>query len=320
MRLSETRYVIESNLPLLDNVKCENTSSSNYRSMSKVYMAVPAIKQLRTIPSLRKTIGLLERNKVFSMTMETFTIEASEADRFMENLETLKTQCHLIVNLADDIVPRMDANTICIKLPSNASFSTVADIAKAFDDLFNLVNANNKIDGTIKLQGVESGSAWIYALASTAVAALFIEKIVSCIYRLVNEHIETKKSIERLKQLECITEIKKDEKAIVHTLATKYINKLNNEMRFEEDPGVQGQWIKNIVTMVNLVERGMEITPSLEAPKDKQESTAKELSEITSAIEEIKKLEAATSDNQSEEPSTDDVSNNSSQDSNTPEE
>ena len=72
--------------------------------------------------------------------------------------------------------------------------------------------------------------------------------------------------------------------------------------------------------MVNLVERGMEITPSLESPKDKQESTAKELSEITSAIEEIKKLEAATSDNQSEEPSTDDVSTNSSQDSNTPEE
>lgn len=308
MRLSETRFIIESNLPLLDYVKKEHISGdSSLRAMSKVYMLVPAIENLRTIPALKPTISKLTSNKVFSMTMENFNIESKIADQFMIDLSELKSQCQLIIQLANDTIPRMDQNTICIKISENSSFDTIAKTAKAFDELFNLVNTNDKIDGTVKLQGVESGSAWLYALATTAAAATFIETIVSCIYGIAKNHIEIKKSIETLKQLECITDVKKDEKEIMQALSKKYIEKLNNDKTFEENPEMQARWIKNIATMAQLVEDGMEIKPSLEAPKEKQECSAKKISEVASAIEDIKKLEAAVSDIPEESP-TDNIS------------
>lgn len=320
MRLSKTRFIIESNLPLLDYVKKETIQGNgSLKAMSKVYMAVPAIENLRTIPALRPTISKLTNNKVFSMTMENFTIENNLAEQFMIDLHELKSQCQLIIQLADDTIPRMDKNTICIKLPENSTFDTIAKTAKAFDELLNLVNTNDKIDGTVKLQGVESGSAWLYALATTAAAATFIETIVSCIYGIAKEHIETKKSIETLKQLECITDVKKDEKEIMQALSKKYIEKLNNDKTFEESPEMQARWIKNIATMAQLVEDGMEIKPSLEAPKEKQECSAKKISEVASAIKDIKKLEAAAS-SASEEPSTDNISDDTPTDDNPAEE
>ena len=320
MRLSETRFIIESNLPLLDYVKKESISGNpSLRVMSKVYMAVPAIENLRTIPALRPIIRKITNNKAFSMTMETFNIEYNIADQFMIDLNALRAQCRLIVDIANDTVPRMDPNTICIKLPINSSFDTISKIAKAFDELFNLTNTNKKIDGTIQLQGVESGSAWIYAIANTAAAAVFIEAIVSSIYSLVKEHIETKKSIEKLKQLNYITDIKKDEKELMHELAAKYIEKLNNDQKFEDNPEMQARWIKNIATMAQLVESGMEIKPSLEAPKEKQEGSSKKISEVASAIEDIKKLEAAVSDIPKESP-TDNISDDTPTDDNPAEE
>lgn len=59
--------------------------------------------------------------------------------------------------------------------------------------------------------------------------------------------------------------------------------------------------------MAQLVESGMEIKPSLEAPKEKQEGSSKKISEVASAIEDIKKLEAAVSDIPEESP-TDNIS------------
>ena len=308
MRLSETRFIIESNLPALDAVKCsDDPGNSSLSIMINIPDAIFAIDNLKDIQCLTPSITRLTSNEIYSMPMKNFKISKSIANDFMNSLAKIKEQCGLIVKLANDTVPRMTPNTICIKLPADCSFGTISKTAKAFDELFNLVNTNEQIDGTVKLQGVESGSAWLYALATTAATAIFVEKIVSCIYDIVKKHIETQKSIETLKQLKYITDVKKDGKEIMHELSKKYIEKLNNDKTFEENPEMQARWINNIASIAKLVEEGMKILPSLEAPKEKQVDSAKKIAKVTSAIEDIKKLEAAVSDIPEESP-TDNIS------------
>lgn len=315
MRLSETRFIIESNLPLLDYVKKDHISgNSSLRAMSKVYMLVPAIENLRTIPALRPTISKLTSNKVFSMTMENFNIESNIADQFMIDLSELKSQCQLIIQLANDTIPRMNQNTICIKLADDSTFDSMSETVKAFSNLFTLISANQKIDGDVKLSGIESGSMWVYA-AATKATTKFLCSIFSDIYNIAKKFIELKKANALYRQLEIKTDILEKEKDVHNKMCEVLIKKIDEANNLNLPADETQQWIKCISSVATMIEKGNEVHPSLEAPQDIKTPLDSEIKGFIKATENVKLLSST-----SEEPSTDNISDDTPTDDNSAEE
>lgn len=309
MRLSETRYIIETNLPLLDFVKQADTSSANTKSISRAYEIIPAIDNLSKIKCLKPVLAKITASKIYSISMDTFTTDTSTADHFFNAINELKQQCKLIIALSNETIPPMDENTICLKLPVDSSFDLMLNVTQTFNKLCNLINSNQNIDGCIKLSGVESGSIWLYAVASKAAAALF-DTITGNIYNIANKHINYKKNVKMLEQLEIETDAKKKEQEVLNKLCDKFIEELdgNNGLKMPADE--RKQWVRSIKDMAEIVEGGVEIHPSLAAPKEKQSASSSTIAALANDSKELNALASPPTESSVDTPESNLATNN----------
>ena len=289
MRLSETRYIIESSLPLLELVKQADTSSAGIKNISHVNEIIPAIDSLSKIKCLKPVLRKITSNKIYSISMETFTADGNVAMNFFNAINELKQQCKLIVDLSNETIPPMEENTICLKLPAEVSFDMLLRVTKTFSKLCDLINSNQNIDGHIRLSGVESGSIWIYAVASKAAAALF-DNIAGNIYSIAHKYIEFKKNVKMMEQLEIATDVKMKEKEVLDKLCDKFIEELDGKNDLKMPMDERKQWINNIKEMTEIIEYGVEIRPSLTAPKEKQSEFDSTILTLADGAKELKAL------------------------------
>ena len=309
MRLSETRYIIETNLPLLDLVKQSDTSSANIKNISRAYEIIPAIDNLSKIKCLKPILTRITANKIYSISMDTFTTDAGTASLFFNAINELKKQCKLIVDLSDETIPPMDENTICLRLPIDSSFDSMLDVTQAFSNLCNLISSNQNIDGCIKLSGVESGSIWLYAVASKAAAALF-DTIAENIYNIANKHINYKKNVKMLEQLEIETDAKKKEQEVLNKLCDRFIEELDDKNGLKMPTDEREQWLRSIKSMAKMVEGGVEIHPSLAAPKEKQDASSSTIATLANDSKALKALASPTTESSVDTPESNLTTNN----------
>lgn len=315
MRLSETRFIIESNLPALDAVKCsDDPGNSSLSIMINIPDAIFAIDNLKVIQCLTPSITRLTSNEIYSMPMKNFKINKSRANDFMNSLAKIKEQCGLIVKLANDTVPKMDKDIICIKLADDSTFDSMSETVKAFSNLFNLISANQRIDGEIKLSGIESGSMWIYA-AATKAATKLLNSIIDDIYGIVNKYIEIKKNNEIYKQLEIKTDIMEKEKEVHNKMCEHLIHEIDKANNLNLPQDEMQQWIKNISNIAILIEKGTEVHPSLAASSCEKSSRDNEIKKLENMTTEINLLSSS-----SKESSADNISNDTPTDDNSAEE
>ncbi|MGE1061236.1 hypothetical protein NXG27_01105 [Megasphaera paucivorans] len=315
MRLSEIQKIIEENKDLLSISIDPIPRDSNLCMVKNVTNVLIALHKLERIPSLKEHINIITSIPEISTihTSNQTVVANANCNKFNNELATLKIECNAILSLANNILPTMDKDMICIKLPEESDLKTLSDIADNFSKLFTAVLTVPEIEGNIKFVGVEAGCSWLYIKMTGKIIAI-INIIINNIYNVFNKYITTKKANLDLQSLEKDIKIKTsaniDIEQVLHALCEKAIKEINNNELKKLDEGELGKFTRTMENLVKILEKGMEIHPSLMAPPEIQEEKNNQILLLQKQIKAIKLLEF-TPKTSEEESSLEDNSDNS---------
>lgn len=295
MRLNEVRKIIEENIGLLNFSSDSYGADGTRRVVKNIPPVLTGIDNLKLIPSLVNAIKDLENISTIPSirTTDTIIVTTTETQQFESALSSLKLQCTAILNLANSILPPMDENTMCIKLPKDADLQTVGTIANDFSSFFSIILAtkNPKTEGSVKFIGVEAGSAWLYVKITGVVVSL-IKIFTDVTYNIFDKYITAKKNMLELEQLGIKTDALADVEKVLHAFCEREVKRINDEESLNLDGEAFGKHVREIEKLVKILEMGTQIHPALTAPAKQQEDVIKRIERLEYQLKDTQLLQS----------------------------
>lgn len=295
MRLSEIKKIVEENKDLLNFNVEGHPKDGNLRFVTGVQSILQAIHNLKVINSLGSIINQLESVPEISSiyTNEKVTVSTANANSFNAYLSSLKIKCDTILDIANDILPSMDENTICIKLPPETDLKMLSAISINFSSFFDTLLISAKIEGSITFGGVEAGCSWLYiTVAGAQTFILLAPQIINTIYSAYDKYIKMKALKLQMKQLEIETDAISDIGKLHHTFCKKELQLLSDNNSLSLNDETIDKLTRNVEKLTLLLEKGMEIHPAITAPIETQKIANKRISQLKEQTKELELLEA----------------------------
>lgn len=315
MRLSEMRMIIRENREKLKIDLSDVSGNPNIKSVSNIPRCLKALDALKAVPSLTKIIERAESVQIICQvrTEQPIMIDTSKINLFTSTLSLLRTHCDAILSLADNILPEMSENTICIKLPDNITPDSLNEITETLSRFFDSLIPDGESHDIVRFIGVESGCSWIYFSIVLTTVLTIAKKAISLITEAFEKYIQIKKSLLDAQSMQLDFELKEEETALKKKILRSKLSQLENE----QSPEQFEKLIASSVALLKIMEKGTEIHPPLtEGHQDAENETIKVYERIQSTLNDLQLLSEGLSQPAESEASQDPVPEDSCGDSN----
>ena len=269
MTLQEIKRIVDRFEPDKFALKFDNTNKK-FSNLNNFRMLVEAIE---SIPVARQQVAQLKKSFIFSRSVDEVDYEGGD------NWSIYSTANELIVilkglrELAAQIVPVQNSETISIKLPEERDFTEVIKDLSAINSAISQNVLNEKISGVVVVKSWQPGSLWIDLYLGSPAAVGLVGGIAwsAAVVRkkwhegTIMENIAGSMDIKN-QMLEILRDgVKEHVKLVVESEAK---NLLAHNFA-EDDNREQIERLKlGIKTFADLIERGAEVHPALTAPEN----------------------------------------------------
>jgi hypothetical protein len=269
MTLQEIKRIVDRFEPDKFALKFDHTNKK-FSNLNNFRMLVEAIE---SIPVARQQVAQLKKSFIFSRSVDEVVYEEGD------NWSIYSTANELIVilkglrELAAQIVPVQNSETISIKLPEERDFTEVIKDLSAINSAISQNVLNEKISGVVVVKSWQPGSLWIDLYLGSPAAVGLVGGIAwsAAVVRkkwhegTIMENIAGSMDIKN-QMLEILRDgVKEHVKLVVESEAK---NLLAHNFA-EDDNREQIERLKlGIKTFADLIERGAEVHPALTAPEN----------------------------------------------------
>ena len=169
---------------------------------------------------------------------------------------------------------RDDPNQLNIKLPDKMAFDTMADILRDLAFVFNICppirEANDNND--VLITGVESGSIWLNLTLTAAAALSVIGGIMSLAFKFLYNVQFYKQQEQTIRAQELGNATAQAVQTLISAQANMLAKQYTDEKGLELDNEEVAKLTVTIERLGSLIERNVQVHPSIAAPKEVQEA------------------------------------------------
>lgn len=226
----------------------------------------------------------------FQAPTQTTAIHISDYNKFVDQFDILKAKCKAICDMETNISYEDDESYLYVKLPEKLSdLEKLNEIIKGLEISINKCPILNDSYEKIEFIGVESGSNWL-VLAVICTAGLDGLRRVADYIKVCNdiriqsktirnldiEYIVSKLKLEKSEEENKIQEIKKGIQEDKKKECLTEFKKINfDKEALKISPEDESKITHSMLTMIDLLEEGMEIYPSLNSTEELKDAFPK---------------------------------------------
>jgi len=247
-----------------------NYSNNRFSNLINFKRLVEAFER---IPIARQQVNLLKNSFLFQTAGNEVNHEGGDNFSISSAAGELIIILQGLRDLAAEIIPHQDPQTISIKLPEERDFTEVIKDLNAINHAISQNVLNEKISGVVVVKSWQPGSLWIDLYLGSPAAVGLIGGIAwaAAVVRKkwhegsVMENIADSMEIKK----EMLENLRKGVEEHVKLVVESEAKNLLNHNFSEDDNHDQVERLKHgIKTFADLIERGAEVHPSLQAPED----------------------------------------------------
>ncbi|MBU2515574.1 hypothetical protein KJ966_30015 [bacterium] len=128
----------------------------------KNHFAINAIKQISRIDAFADDIRQLSSiGDIYNNLSNNFIVPASVHSEFHRILSQIKTRTEHLLEALTMVLPKIDKNSIVVKLPNFDSFKDLKYYLEEFETILEQSLSFNSLKSNIKIRGFDTGSYWI---------------------------------------------------------------------------------------------------------------------------------------------------------------
>jgi len=248
-------------------------SGSSLHRISNIVNFKKAVAIIHPLPFFASEIEQLSETEIYTTTQDHIDTSPGDASVLMGSAMYLINAAEALHRALPDIIPIQDDLTISFKMPDPLNLSDIVDSISPLEKAISQVVLHEKIGGTIKIKSWETGSFWFDLFLGTQ-AAVFLVAGISWSAAVVYKKIQEGKMFEEYARSLNIKNESLDDLLENQKKATKLLIEQESRSLYDEHFGTEtsGDIIERlkfaISTFADLIQKGAEIHPSLQAPED----------------------------------------------------
>ena len=274
MRLDSIREILEKNisrLSLNSEAVDRNMKISSFRN------AIEGVRNIRETGMFQRLCNSLLSQEVISLAAEEpIVVPTATFNTFNVQLSELKTRAQFVFDALTEVIEPLPVACIRVKLPDTSDLDDAGKVIIQLNKLLDQLVVNTYLDGKVSLQGFAQGSIWVDVCLGSILAYRFIAGLVTLYYEIKQRQLQAATREIALKDLELTSEVRKALFTAIRNEVESYSKKRLLELLQEsavrpDDHEFERRVENSLKVLGSLLERGLEIHPSLTAPaKDKK--------------------------------------------------
>lgn len=282
MRLQEMRAIIRANIEKVP-IEVQGVAAPNMTRVSKIPRLRQAVMELKKIAALRPYCDRVEKNQFFNSAVEDVIVDSATANDIVTSSGQLRIYASGILNALDQALPPEDNRALNIKLPAIKDIAElralIGEIALVFDQ-----PAKEFFGEAVTFQGFDTGTSWLVVIPGSEFLLNFVGRLLDRIQKYRSEVLQLRMAEETLRSRRIANDhrlaIQGSIETVLGAVATDLANTLTAET-VPESPKHLSESDKNqarnsalaaICQMSKLLDKGVEVHPSLNPPTEIQKA------------------------------------------------
>lgn len=278
MRLYTIYKICKENI---GSLKMENFSLKYENSNSNLYVqnwnqTYATLKNIYVIEGFQDTIdNILNEIPVECKYKDSWMLDYSKRNT-RSRVEALRNKMQGIIDVYESFGYTQEEIGIDIKMPEG-DFGDFVDNIKTLEYIFMQCPTLKIEDGSIKFNNVDVGSTWLTFFIVGAGAIALVTNIATLVDKAIiirSHRLQTKQQEEQLRTLELANDVVEDIKKNYKVISDAYMKKALDELQTEDiiykDGEERDKTKMALERMIELLDKGMEIYSSIDAPKEIQ--------------------------------------------------
>ena len=267
MRLQQLRQLLLQNIAKLNIPNEYNNGWYRLRNLNDFR---DAIDQLDKLNLFYKQTSAIKESEIYRRFDDSLSVHHEDWSKVRSTIATLYSVIEKFIE-ALNVHLKEDENIIAIKLPQVNDFDDLITVSNELKKAITLPITNEEIGGTVKIEGVDNGSIWLYVFLGTPMAVTLIASLAwaaTVVYKKLQEGLAFNEHVKNLKlqneQARVLVDAQREQ---VNMLITQQAQSIEGR-HFKKQDAERIQMLKlSINTMAELIDKGFEIHPSLTAPE-----------------------------------------------------
>ncbi|UXX79004.1 hypothetical protein N7E81_16745 [Reichenbachiella carrageenanivorans] len=271
MNIRDTSQIVKQVYPnLMLNVKFDYGKDKG--SVSGIKVTKEAIRILHQNELFTEQVDPLWSDFFVSKTTDQTEIDGNQRRLVETNYNYLKIAIEALHKTLSEVFLDEFENSVRIKLPPTNDFSELSKISNELNKSISIPISHKNIDGNTSIKSVENGSIWFVVVVASPLAVGLVGGIAWASAVIHKKKQEGKIFEEHVKSLELANEQKEvfldAQKKQLELLIETESKALNDEYYKESNNEDLERLKHSIVTISSLINKGLEIHPSLNTPED----------------------------------------------------
>lgn len=274
MRLRQLKSIIEINLDKLNYISERDKGNSgvfNIRGYLPIVQAVETFNQYKLFTAI--TTKIQSFDEIYNSTLLTIRVNAERAIEFDHLIKQLKASCVSFLEALDNALPKQDENSISVKLPNYNNLADLSEFVQKFNTILQQSLTNKYIDSKIELQNFDNGTLWIEIFLGGTLAVTFFSSLAWAAAVVRKKIFEGDILLQKAKGLKLKNEsiediIAANKKQLELLTEAETINLINQIPEAKDDHEYLARLKNSIKMLAELIDKGTEIHPALEAPEE----------------------------------------------------
>lgn len=230
-----------------------------------------AIRVLHNNELFPEQVKTLWSNFFVSQTADETEINSDERRMLDTNYGYLKIAIDALYKTVSDVFLSEFEKSVRIKFPPTNDFSDLSKVASELNKSISIPISHKNVDGKTTIKSVENGSIWFVIALASPIAVGLVGGIAWASAVIHKKRQEGKIFEEHVRSLELANEQKEAfleaQKKQLELLIQTEANTLSNEYYKDTNPEDLERLKHSIVIVSDLINKGLEIHPSLNTPE-----------------------------------------------------
>lgn len=274
MRMKYMYYLLKKNYSIIE--KANTQPAKDHYRINNWNAVINSLNEIATIPIFSEDVKNIFSLKIGMMEPKEYeAISIHANDKYLILYQQILNKMLPIIEFCENAGFSETEKGFDIKMPPTKDFSEFVDYIKEIEFVLNQC-PYLKVEGEkIEFIKVDSGSVWmeflVVATGSTVLLANLAKIVDKCV-KIKSHILSTKQQEEQLRTLglknDMLEPIINAFKEATNLLTKKCVEELEEEIHKTADPEEEDRVKRSLERLVDLMQQGMEIYPSIDAPNE----------------------------------------------------
>jgi hypothetical protein len=231
------------------------------------------ISIIKAIPIYQSAIETLEASEIFTTTSDTLTVNEETQIRILSIATYVSQSAYALLKVSEYLIDTLEAEEISIKLANTSDLGVLINDINNINKAITQIILNEKINGRLEIRSLETGSKWINLYLGSILAVSITASVAwsgAVVYKKIQEGKLFSEYARGLAvKNDALQEIAEKQSEALSTLVDEEAKRIQVEFYDDDKDNENFERIKYSIKLFSeLIEKGTEVHPALNAPED----------------------------------------------------